>query len=471
MAQGRDAHLTAMRWILLAAVLLAACSGRSVLEDSGAAMPAAIDAGSTADSPDAAGLSASAADAGSVSDAGNDSCCSATDAGLASSDAGPQPPPPATLTPIPPPDSMQQTSAWISTGAAGCDGGVPSRPPVRFSWTTTAFGCSAQGADGEGDLAAEFDNDAAGIIYGLLFVPVAGMAGNMAAYDRNVRVTSRPAGFFLDQAQLGSGDWFSPVDAAGNELASPFFVGGWWTDLTPDPRGGYVEQHDRLASDPTGTNHHFELRWVDHDLTPRTDWVPVTSWQAMPPGDVAGAWIDTSGRALVEHAYEARLPCPGSHNVDAFWASESGTVSPFAPAVTTTPTTSNCAPNVGMGTPLRLDDGGFAFFQAAYPGTSPTGWFAFYGSGSTTSTAPPSWLNAYNWIEPLSNGAYLDIQTDATTCTRSARIIGNAGQVCATVALEGSNDCSARDHRFTDGTLVQDVANSCSLTWWPRLGR
>ncbi|MGZ6126159.1 MAG: hypothetical protein ACXWLR_14420, partial [Myxococcales bacterium] len=58
---------------------------------------------------------------------------------------------------------------------------------------------------------------------------------------------------------------------------------------------------------------------------------------------------------------------------------------------------------------------------------------------------------------------------DPTTCARTAEIIGSAGQVCATLALEGSSDCTAGDRIHPDGTLV--LQTSCSLVWWPGLGR
>jgi hypothetical protein len=62
------------------------------------------------------------------------------------------------------------------------------------------------------------------------------------------------------------------------------------------------------------------------------------------------------------------------------------------------------------------------------------------------------------------------MRRDPTTCSRTAEIVGGQGQVCATLALDGSEGCSAEEQIFPDGTLVLHEPRSCSLRWWPGLG-
>jgi hypothetical protein len=449
-----------MRWTILVSTLVVACSAQHLPVSRNESAPR-TDAGTTSADP---------VDAGATNNDTSDAAvAAASDGGSIPLDAGPQRPPPATLNAVPPPDSTQQSEGWTVTGADGCDDLVPSQLPPRLSWSAPDSGCWQPTVDGEGNLAANFGS--ARQIDALLFLPRNGSSGAVAEYDVNLYLAPRATGFYVDQQDLGAGDWFGPVTPAGMQEASPEFIEGWGSLLEPDPRGGFVEERDRLAPNSTGRlTHYFELRWLDDALNARTDWHVVTSWPAGPPGDNAHAWIDVSGRAFVLHYFNARLPCPGTHFADGFWASEDGATIQFTPFLPMAPGGGNCYPDiVWSGPALPLDEGGFALFSSA---GDQTGWFAWYPGGSGTSVAAPSWLTSYQGsLQRLTNGAYLATQRDSATCQRIAQIIGPAGQLCASVALNGSEDCSARDSLSPDGTLVLAAPSGCSLTWWPGLGR
>ena len=87
-------------------------------------------------------------------------------------------------------------------------------------------------------------------------------------------------------------------------------------------------------------------------------------------------------------------------------------------------------------------------------------------------TDPPGWLTAHAApIERLASGAYLSVQRDKATCALTAQLTGLQGQLCATLLLDGSADCTARVNVKSDGTVVMYVQDKCALTFWPHLAR
>jgi hypothetical protein len=115
----------------------------------------------------------------------------------------------------------------------------------------------------------------------------------------------------------------------------------------------------------------------------------------------------------------------------------------------------------------RHDDGRVLGFRRR------RGWYVRYPSGSGVGASAPAWLSDYDGSLNLLFGgsAYVGTRRDAVSCTRTAEIVGPAGQLCATLPLEGSGGCDASDETSPDGTLVLHASDSCSLRWWPKLGR
>lgn len=191
----------------------------------------------------------------------------------------------------------------------------------------------------------------------------------------------------------------------------------------------------------------------------------------------AQVFVDVSGNALVlvDENKPMSMPCI-DWSVLGFRVSESGSVSPFAPATPTyrMPNCSNLA-FAGFGSALALDDGGVAFYRQPIPGAalSLSGWYARYPSSPGASATPPAWLRDHDGsLQRLAGGtAYLGTRRDPATCSRTAELVGPGGQVCATLALDGSAGCDAIDRITPDGTLVLRESASCSLRWWPGLGR
>ena len=48
--------------------------------------------------------------------------------------------------------------------------------------------------------------------------------------------------------------------------------------------------------------------------------------------------------------------------------------------------------------------------------------------------------------------------------------LNGEGELCASLLLDGSDDCAASNQVSTDGSLALYQYPSCSLVWWPRLG-
>jgi len=366
----------------------------------------------------------------------------------------------------------------VPTGAAGCAGMVPSSVPPRLSWSASEPYCFVDDpiVDGAGDLS--FVSASSATTFVQVLFPSDGRAGVLVS-DPFI-TAPRPQGFlgavYSDASKTTSFFAVDP-DAGGQRFLRE--ESERWIGLSPDPRGGYVERRFRYEccapADRGQVIRYFELRWVDADLTPRTDWFTVTTW-AYSYNVEPLVVVDLLGNALVLMWFDPpmSMPCEGS-DTRGFWVSESGAVSTFSPPTPTLPAPDCQAPNfAGFGSALAFDDGGVALFRQ--PGSSASsslaGWYARYPSGAGPTMAQPAWLLDHDGsLQRLSNGAYLGTRRDAASCSRTAEIVGPQGQVCATLVLDGSDGCDASDRLSADGTLVLRASHSCSLRWWPGLGR
>jgi hypothetical protein len=125
----------------------------------------------------------------------------------------------------------------------------------------------------------------------------------------------------------------------------------------------------------------------------------------------------------------------------------------------------------GFGTGVALSGGGVAFRYSAARASSVSGWYVEYPSGFPDAIAPPAWIDAHDAnFQLLQSGACLVTSSDPATCTRTAQLLGSDGQVCASLALDGSDDCNANEELSADGTVVVYEPSSCIVNWWPGLG-
>ncbi len=377
----------------------------------------------------------------------------------------------------PTPSSTAPSVAWTPTGAPGCESVLATDAPSRRSWTAPDTHCyeGPPVVDGQGDLAFGYDDNPC--TSGLqAFFPAAGSAGlvmHPSPTEQPLGLIPRPEGFFVrsvDPISPGAA-WARPRGPAGRDEGIVRAVDSSPEDgLWPDPRGGFVE--GRIVS--RGAELGFDVRWVDVGLDPRTPWQTILSWKewTLHPA----LYVDALGKVLLlaHKDYALSQPCSGDDAVGV-WASEDGEVLSFAPV---TPTFSNdiCSgPSFGgFGTPVALDDGGFAFYHPPddWLDISPTGWYARYASGSGVADAPPAWLLGYEAVQRVADGrAYLAMRRDAASCARAAELVSPSGTVCATLPLDASGDCNAAVSISPDGTAVLRVPESCSVTWWPGLGR
>src|SRR5207249_2299139 len=148
-------------------------------------------------------------------------------------------------------------------------------------------------------------------------------------------------------------------------------------------------------------------------------------------------------------------------STSATWASDNGNAAVFQP-VTPTVTSPHCdSPQfTGFGSGLVLAEGGVAFYRPT------TGWYVHYPSLG----APPEWLNSYDdSLKSLRKGAYLRIRRDGASCSRSVELIGSTGQLCATLSLDGSDDCNTHETISPEGTVA--LQDGCSIRWWPKLAQ
>ena len=452
--------------------------------------PATADAG-------AAGTDAGTAriDAGTIA-----ACDDGTGDGTLELDAGPPPDGGSIYSTGPTPGADRQSATWASTGAAGCEGLVPASVSPRLSWTASAPPCAGPWVDGEGDVAFTFDIgpfEVGGSQFSSAYFPADGSAGLLVTRDEGI-FGVRSQGFYRriypwPSTSAHTTEWFSAIGPDGSDqglVRTDDSTSEYGYSLLPDPRGGYVESHIRLDNcnliDNFFPTPSFELRWVDAGLSPRTPWWRVTSWSYV--NFNATVFVDAQGRALVAAQETPPMSmglCDETTTIF-FWVSEGGSVVPFTPVLPTyhTDQCTNPQPR-GFGTALPVDGGGLAFYVPRDPALSTSGWYAFYASGSGTSAAPPSWLSNHATpafsdcvyggckrpaLRRLANGAYLDTQREPVSCSRTAEIVGPAGQVCATLVLDGSGDCTAEDGISPDGTLVLHEPGSCTLVWWPGLG-
>jgi hypothetical protein len=385
-----------------------------------------------------------------------------------------------TYTPVSPPASNRQSAGWVETGAAGCDGLVPASVPARLSISSASPPrCDGNlvAVDGKGNLAFASTRDFADSA--VAFFLADGSPGQVVG---NLRLLgSRPTGFFRtvhsDATQWAIAVWPDGTDGrlvrADSDPECKDFTYATY-DLIADPRGGFVETRVRpeFNADRTKLLHHLELRWVDAALVPRTEWIVGTTWDYSYDVTI-GVTVDPAGGALATIFFNPpmSMPCPGAMT-RAVWAADDGSAAAFVP---TTPTTLSAvcddAQFAGFGSATALSDGGVAFHRAPLA-TSFSGWYVRYASRASAPDAAPSWLDAYDGAVKLVAGsrAYLATRRDPATCARTAEIVGAQGQVCATLALEGSDGCAADEQIFPDGTLVLHEPGSCALRWWPGLG-
>ena len=497
-----SAQISTMRWTAIALTLLASAGCISFVDsrtsskaDAGAPIadagaPTADAGAAVADAGTASGDAGIATfDAGTAADGGALECDFVSvlaDGGTEPSDAGP-PDAGFTWSPGQTPASAQQVASWLPTGAAGCEGLVPATVPPRLSWSGPRQFCFASQplVDGLGDVSFAFDGSLnSGPILSAFFLSD-GSAGQLVA---NLPLLgSRPKGFFATlTSQTGQWDFAVAPDGSDQGLVrsdsdpncTTFIYSNY--DLTPDPRGGYVETRVRaeLLNAAPWEIWKSELRWADANLVPRTQWLVGTTWN-YDFNIESKVYVDLTGNALVMLFFDPpmSMPCAGTMTA-AFWAADSGAVSPFTPVTPTVQTDQCDSPQfAGFGSGVVLGDGGVAFYEPPLQWTnyvpSASGWYVRYPSGSGVGSAVPSWLNAYDGtLERRADGrAWSRLIRDPSDCTRTAQIVGPAGQLCATLVVAGSEGCSANDEISADGTLTLQDQTACTLRWWPGLVR
>jgi hypothetical protein len=452
----------AMRPIAIVLVVVAACSAEPQTKVASSNVPSSApgandpgvdgtDAGAAATDGGVAG-----ADAGTTADA-----CPAADAG--SPDAG------TSYGQGVSPSVSRQSVGWSSTGAAGCKGLVPATVSPRLSFTPPRLWAERTAVDGQGNLTLAWDRSAPYWDVQRAYFPADGSAGAVVS-GRGLFLAARERGFLIGDIDQSSSSErahaYGPDGTDEGYLGEPISIlnGSFW----PDPRGGFVQT--RTTTDPIwGHTFTYELRWVDATLQARTVWWPVTTWN-YPYNVDDTVLVDGSGKALVLIFFDPpmSMPCPGDLSFDA-WVAEDGSV---APLQTPPPKykTDLCDLAGGVyGLPLALDDG-FVFYFPPGLNAPVAGWWAWFRSGQTGSEPPPAWLSQYgSTLRHLPNGSYLSAVHDPATCGRTAELIGPSGQLCATLPLDGSADCSGADALWPDGTF--SISDGCTITWWPGLGR
>jgi hypothetical protein len=404
----------------------------------------------------------------------------------ATGDAGPAPNNPLVGAPGPTPSATPASSAWVATGAPGCEGLVPVHVPARLSWSAPGRYCfeGDPQIDGAGNLTFAFDDPSGGFTlerYKHAFFPADGRAGSVVG--GLLMLGARPTGFFRSLA-TDKGQWVFAVDADGTDRglvrgdADPGcrdFTYSSYT-ITPDPRGGYVESRVRPEFDPKGlVIRNFELRWADRDLNPRTPWIVGTRWDYAYNMEIQ-VFVTPSGDVLAMMFFDPpmSMPCPGSMT-RALWASEDGAVKVFDPVTPTSEVWSCGSPQfAGFGSGVVLPDSTVAFYHPpaisqAVP--SRTGWYVRYERGSGVPAATPAWLDAYDGsLKRLGDGSgYFAVRREGDGCSRTLQLAGTDGQLCATLSLSGADGCGDKDLLSPDGTVALHEWASCSIRWWPRV--
>jgi len=492
-----------MRGMTIVMLALVACSGRNGAEeappDGIGATQSTADAGTVAAAPvveDAGSISVEpAADAGTIAavpvtppsapvpaDAGSPSSAPVTCDNVSPPPGHVDDSPPdagVTYSPGPAPGLARQNGQWVPTGAAGCDGLLPAAVAPQLSWTSSgdSGGFCFLGEpflDGDGHLA-----------YDGTFFPSDGSASQRS---NGGIIGARPSGFFTSRVSRTT-QWDFTVAADGtvqdfvrsdsDPNCTDFIYSAY--SVTQNPRGGYVESRIQNSFADDGNFHHaFEVRFTDANLVPRSQWISGMDWDYS-YNTSANVYVDQTGKALVMLYFDPpmSMPCPGAMT-GAFWAADDGTVTAFNPVTPTVQTAVCDGPQFATpGSAVALAEGGFAFYQPPSASTdgfnvpSQVGWYVSYASGSGVAFPAPAWLGDYDGsLTLLADGsAYLATRLDSVSCTRTAELVGPAGELCATLPLEASGGCDASDEISPDGTLVLHARDSCAVRWWPKLGR
>ena len=371
------------------------------------------------------------------------------------------------------PSRVWQSTRWMATGAPGCDEVIPHEVPPRLSFTTPAPCDEATAVDGEGNLTLAWNRAGPDWRVDRAYFTSDGSAGAVVT-SQELLVAARARGFIGGDINWLSGEeWYritGPEGGYQGYAGEPFVSlnGTLW----PDPRGGYVQTRVSSASCASSIQLIYELRWLDAELHPRTPWRQVTTW-SYSYNVLDRVLVDRSGSALVLIYFDPpmSMPCPGNLSFNA-WVSPEGAI---AELETPPPSyrSGSCSDLQGgsYGEPVALDDG-FAFYYRPSKYAPVTGWWARFRSGQTRSEAPPAWLSSYGpGIQRLPSGAFLTAADDPRSCARTAKLLGSAGQLCATLPLEGSADCTFGDMVWPDGTFAIANVQRCTTTWWPALGR
>ena len=454
-----------MRWILL--VTLWGCTG-----------------GLDADGPLGGARSADAGEVapGAGSDAGT---AASTDGGLPAAltacstgkpDAG------IVDSPGPVPAVDPPAANWAATGAEGCNDFVPRAVSRRRSWSAPERYCfeGDPRVDGSGNLVFAYATHGLAN-YNLSFFPADGGTGRTVTSTPRPGaggifqlIAPRPSGFYATARSflpgVGTAAWIHATAEDGSDEGVRGCEEDYVPALWPDPRGGYAQSRVRVDPTATGVTWNLEVRWVHPDLSARTQWWPITSWNYDYNVDPE-VHVDVNGNALVLLYFDPpmSMPCNGDMT-RAAWVSEEGTVTLFTPVTPSSPNTCGGRNFATFGEPVALADGGLAFYVAPRADVAPSGWYA-YTPGSGKAVPAPEWLQRRGPVQRLASGAYLGIRRDAATCARTADIFGRDGQLCASVSLAGSEGCDEQDLLSTDGTLALHQWGSCSVRWWPLLGR
>jgi hypothetical protein len=330
--------------------------------------------------------------------------------------------------------------------------------------------------DGSGTAAFPGGPTSSALMAGLSVIPASGTGSVIASATSPIwQMLALPSGFEIGAGPSADNLAFRLIGPDGSDQGPGKNPNQPVGDFIPNPLGGYLETQQVIENDKLGSNglplSRYDVRWVDAYLEPATPWVTVLEWNY--ENIYFTVLVDAKGSALIlqSGSYPMTMPCQGDDTAG-YWLSPSGTLTAFRPISPTYLSQSCSEPQfAGFGKPFALPDGGFAFYVKPFAGLQFTmsGWYA-YASGATFSPAP-AWLLPYDGsVQALSNGAYLALRHDPADCSRTADILGPAGQVCATVPLESSSGCDADDLLTPDGTLVLHETYMCPSVWWPHLG-
>ena len=232
--------------------------------------------------------------------------CDVTNPGTTSPDPGPAPAEHLTYARAPAPAVDRQSARWVPTGAAGCEGLIPADVPARLSFTASSSAdCRGDepAIDGEGNLSFAFRRRFFGAGERAFFLSD-GTPGQLVSGLGFLG--TRPRGSFRTVhsevaqwtiAVLPDGTDEALVRGDSDPRCKDFVYATY--DLARDPRGGFLETRVRAEfnRDRSKFIHHYELRWVDEKLSPRTQWVVGTTWD-YGYNIGASAYVDPRGNAF-----------------------------------------------------------------------------------------------------------------------------------------------------------------------------